>query len=211
MAGTARKRTKEMNEHDLAKVAELVARGRTHTEITEIINRDRPPEYRVTRQQISYDVKRIMDGWRQSASEDADVWRGRLIGQLAAVQREAWDAWERSKQPKERTVTKRAERPGGEDAGPLVIGSAESHREQQIGNPSYLDVVVRCSERMAKLLGLDAREYLPDLGRLHEEAARYGAMIGKSPDEMLALVQARRVVNQRWSETEPGDDPPEDG
>jgi len=80
----------------------------------------------VSRQQIAYDLKVIKAQWRAETAHDLDAHRARQLAELVMVAGEAWAGWERS-----------------------ILG-------ERPGSPSYLEIVLRCSERKAKLLGLDA-------------------------------------------------------
>jgi hypothetical protein len=100
----------------------------------------------VSQPTISQDLRAIQRQWRESAIRDFDVLRERELQKLDRLEREAWDAWERSKKPAQSAV---------------INISGDSQRtqkrvEEQIGDPRYLEQVQKCIAARRALLGLDA-------------------------------------------------------
>jgi hypothetical protein len=67
--------------------------------------------------------------------------------ELDLVKREAWRGWTRSL----RDAVETTEQDGGQNSG-----AVSTKRKGQSGNPAHLAAVIRASERIAKLYGLDA-------------------------------------------------------
>lgn len=81
------------------------------------------------------------------------------VARLRLVAEEAWDAWERSKDDKTMTKSKRKglpppeEDPDGKITTLLI--TEERVKNEGNGDPRYLDIVLKSYERIHKLLGLD--------------------------------------------------------
>lgn len=119
-------------------VASLFLRGWTQSAIAH--------ELKVSQPTISGDLKAIRREWRDSRIRDFDEAVVVELKKLEVVEREAWAAWERSRQPLE---TSR-----------IVQGETGKHLEktvqQQVGNPRFLDQVQKSIAGRRSLLGLDA-------------------------------------------------------
>ena len=141
----SQKRTTIEIERDRAEIAALYLRGKLQSEIADIINASR--DYTLSRQMISYDLKRVQEAWLESSIRDFDELRAQELAKIDTLERTYWDAWERSCEDAE---TRR------------IVGNAESPNrvsktsKTQNGNPQFLAGVERCIERRCKLLGLDA-------------------------------------------------------
>jgi hypothetical protein len=108
----------------------------------------------VDRSTIYNDLKHIRKQW---AAEMVVKFDKAVVEELAKVdqlEREAWAEWERSKTFREKTRTGKTRKSGGDET------SAMLEKENLLGDPRYLDVVLRCIDRRCKLLGLDAPEKL---------------------------------------------------
>lgn len=140
----SRQRKLEIEKRRL-KVAELALKGCRQLEIAERLG--------VTQATVSLDLKHLRDEWRQGARDDIAAEVARQLEKLSLLEREAWDAWERSKQPAHSTVVYR----GGENE-PSKMRQTLKH---QTGDVRYLDQVQKCLAATRALLGLSpAREPL---------------------------------------------------
>lgn len=116
----------------------------------------------VTQQQISMDLKAVRAAWLASAIRDFDALKSEQLAKVDAVEVEAWAAWERSKQPREVTVTEQTE-------GQSASRKASVRREGQAGDPRFLERIQKCIEQRADLLGLNApKRYKFDWDKLSE-------------------------------------------
>lgn len=123
MASRANSRSKIQRERDLELTAELYLKGWTQRRIAERIG--------VSRQQITYDLRKLYDLWRESAVRNFDEHRARELAAVTHLEATYWAAWEKS------------------EARSVEGKTAD-------GDPRYLQGVERCIERRCKLLGLDA-------------------------------------------------------
>ena len=140
----SRQRKLEIEKRRL-KVAELSLKGCRQTKIAERLG--------VTQATVSLDLKQLRAEWRESARDDIAAAVAKQLEKLSLLEREAWDAWERSKQPTHSTIVYR----GGENE-PSKMRQTLKH---QTGDPRYLDQVQKCLAAARTLLGLaPAREHL---------------------------------------------------
>lgn len=136
-------------ERDLVIVSDLYLQGWTQQAMAERVSQNYPDERPLTRQQIGYDIQKLLARWRKEQFLNVDKAVARELARIDRLEREAWDAWERSKLDAE-TVTVRTR--SGRQGQP----TAETFRktEGQAGDPGFLRVVQWCVEQRCKLLGV---------------------------------------------------------
>ena len=163
----APKRTSFQMERDREEIARLYLRGLTQAEIGERMG--------LTRQMVGYDLKAIQCRWREDTARDLDADKARELAKIDELERTYWATWESSLEQRETTATARTE------AGDSIRTTAQMKRESQGGNPVYLQGVMSCMQRRARLLGLDAptkqehkgsMEVRPDLSALTDKDLR---------------------------------------
>jgi hypothetical protein len=142
---SAVRRTKEQRENDLEIIAKLFIQKRTHEEIAAHLRANRP--YRVSRHIVSYDLGEIMERWRTTALNSVQAWKMEQLARLNVLEREAWDAWERSQ--KDRSSK-------SQSVGPDGARHTNVRLDQSDGDPRFLAVVFQCIEYRCRILGLDA-------------------------------------------------------
>jgi len=125
-------------------VAELYLRGyRSQRAIAERMEG-------VSRATIGRDLQVIRKWWKEDAVGDFDAAVAEELARIDRIEREAWDAWERSKAPSEKQRTAKTTR---DDSSSSI---AQIEKENRCGDPRYLDVVWKCVDKRSKLLGLEA-------------------------------------------------------
>ncbi len=149
-----RKRDKRQRQRDRVLVSKLYFRdGMSYQRIAETLNnRDDPDrDYMISRKTIKLDVDHVLKNWVQGQS-DPDVWVDEEIFRYYMVEQESWNAWERSKRPKERTVTKE----GSKETvrGDMSYEEVQTLKEEQVGNPVFLDKILECIEGRGRIRGL---------------------------------------------------------
>lgn len=101
-------------------------------------------------------VKRDIEAALAMAAEEVKQSAGHLLAieleRVDALLMEYWEAWEKSKQPVEKTISEK--RQGVE----TETSKASIQRTGRTGDPRYLAGIQWCIERRAKFLGLDAPE-----------------------------------------------------
>lgn len=120
-------------------VAELSLKGHNQYEIAARLD--------VGQATVSEDLKRLRAAWRESGVRDFDSLVAEQMNTLAMIQREAWEAWERSKQPAHTATTQ---------------GTGEEQKTRQTlkrqhGDPRFLEQVHKCMARACALLGFGVR------------------------------------------------------
>jgi hypothetical protein len=124
-------------EHRRLQVSELGLKGYSQTAIAKQLS--------VTQATVSNDLKAIREEWRASTIRDFDQNISIELERLNLIEREMWEAWERSKRPSQSAV---------------LIGEggtlpARKTLKNQNGDPRYLMVALRCHQCRRALLALD--------------------------------------------------------
>jgi hypothetical protein len=101
----------------------------------------------VSQQQVSQDIKAMQKAWLASALRDFEAAKAQELAKIDAAECAYWMAWERSFAPREVTTTKQID--GKDPREETTI-----RREQPVGDPRFLDGVVRCIQQRCDLLGL---------------------------------------------------------
>lgn len=112
---------------------------------------------------IAQDAKAILADYREQARQDIGTWVARELRKYDEDELEAREAWERSKEDREKRVQVR--RQNGHE-----VFEDRTETEGRLPDPQYLARILAIQERRAKLLGLDS----PDVTQLltamsHEE------------------------------------------
>jgi len=182
----APKRTQKQREADFVRLGEMYVKGWTHAAIAEVIG--------VSRQMISRDVKDLLQRWRDDTALAIDEYKVRELQKIDRMEREAWSAWERSCEGKEKKMQRRGMTSGGE------VDVKEQVLTATCGDPRFMDIILRCIDRRCKLLGLDAPQKVdasvrrdPLEERSEEEVAE---MMKVVLDEFVADKAQTRVVDE---------------
>lgn len=134
----APKRTKVQRENDLVLISELYLKGKTQAEIAEVLKLDQS--------QISYDLATLRTRWAAQTVYNLDQLKAQELEKIDTVERTYWQGWERSLQ--ERTKTRQYV--------DKEKAKATIEKETAVGDPRFLDGVLKCIERRCKILGIDA-------------------------------------------------------
>lgn len=130
-------------EHRRQQVAARYLRGEYQSQIA--------ADLHLSQQQISIDLKVIRAQWLASTLRDFDALKAEQLAKIDQIEIEAWSAWERSKQPREITVTEATE---GRQAG----RKATVRREGQAGDPRFLERIQKCIDQRCQILGIGAMQ-----------------------------------------------------
>lgn len=190
----APKRTTIQRERDLVTVAELYLKGCTQQYIAGVVSEEYEDET-LTRQQIGYDIKKLIKRWQKSQLVDIDQAKTSELAKINHLERTYWDAWERSCEDAE-TVTQKTkgvvQRRQDDDGAFVSERPAEATKTSkgQAGDPRFLTGVMTCIDRRCKILGIDAPKQLRqqtitvDMNEWTEEEIRHVAD-GGDPYEIL--------------------------
>lgn len=200
------KRNKWEHERDLADIATLFLKQRTHHEITTWLNANRA--YQLSRQMISRDIERIRQMWREKATEAYDDRKMRELEKVERVEREAWTAFERSQQEETYKSSTRHELEVGQDEGGKALSDGRTTKtvamRSQTGDPRFLDIVMRCIEKRCEILGLDAPKKV-------EADVTHTAILGGLPDDHVDRILSDHYVRRIPDSNGNGHTPSENG
>lgn len=156
MSGHSRTKTERVIA--LEEVARLDRRGYNQFQIADLLG--------VTQQQVSYDLKAIRKQYAEATIATRAEYVAEKIEQLREVEREAWAAWDRSKENHERTTetTEKVEQPvaapsastettlgpegGGNRLKTIIM------KEGRLPESAYLQTIIACHKEEAALRGL---------------------------------------------------------
>jgi hypothetical protein len=120
-------------------VARLYLKQRTQAEISQTVG--------VSQGTVSRDLKAIQAEWQRQRLDDFAQARLRELARVDQLEREYWQAWERSCQDREQTLQEKTTAPTGDR---LKAGTRSEGRD---GNPEFLRGVERCIELRCKITG----------------------------------------------------------
>lgn len=140
-----------------AKVAAMYLLGDTQQEIAKAVG--------VSQVTVSYDLAAVRKQWLASSLRDFDAMKGEELARLELLEREAWEAWSRSRSAETSSRTEKVL--ACEPAGPVTSKGTvhtpaaliptkvirEVTTSGRTGDPRYLLQVFRCVEARLKLLG----------------------------------------------------------
>ncbi len=138
---TAHKRTPQERARDLQFIQDLYMKGKTHWQITQALNAKFYSANPLDRRMISYDIQKLVEEWKKRSVSEISNRKTIELEKIDNLEREYWDAWERSKDPA-KTATQRA-------------GDITQTVRDSDGDPRFLQGVQWCIERRIKLFGLD--------------------------------------------------------
>jgi len=133
-------------------VASLYVRGNYQSEIAKALG--------ISQAQVSYDLQAVQRAWLASSIRDFDALKAEQLAKIDAVERNSWEAWTRSQQPRESTLQE------------SVDGKRKMSRrlENQAGDPRFLERIQKCIDQRCEILGLHGtKRYHIDWDSLSDE------------------------------------------
>jgi len=125
-------------------VAKYFSQGMNQFEIADLVG--------VERSTVSLDLKALEKQWIEAAVDEIAAYKAQEIIKINNMEREAYEAWEKSKNEKETKSKKQS------DLTSLKKTELSIKTESNFGDDKYLKLVQWCIEKRCKLLGLDAPE-----------------------------------------------------
>lgn len=150
------KRTEAQKEEDRALISSFLVQKMSVRGIADEINRVNAGEgkgYTLSKSQVHYDIKLILEEWRDERKEFIDLVVDRELRTLDRVECEAWASWNRSK---ERKVSTKIE--GGTISDGIILSGdvKEQKIEDSHGDTRYMNIILACMDRRKELLGYAA-------------------------------------------------------
>jgi hypothetical protein len=188
MAETEKKKAKKMKDYRQAQIvrldiiSELYKRGYSYREIRdEVMARLDLSSYSL--RTVSKDVNRLLQEWRETRIENTDLALQLELERLDAIVKEAWAAWEKSKEDyttrnsKQKGVpsdlVKKSDDEGSDTKSEEIITVQMEQSSKEVvctGDPRYLDIIHKALIERRKLLGLYAPEKKDISGGMSFEA-----------------------------------------
>ena len=128
---------------------------------------------------ISRDLVIVRQRWKQSAVRDFDLAKSVEIAKIDLVEKEYWEAWNRSKTIKETTTIEETD---SEKGGRTIV-----KREVIFGTAAYLEGVRGCIGDRCKLLGFDTELKYADLNAALQRVGNAGYAIEEDDDDSNAI------------------------
>ncbi len=172
----APKRSKIQRERDQLTIAELHLKGWTQQRIADHLELDKS--------NICRELKKIKAGWKSETIEDHNLYVQQELRRLAMLEAEFWDAWQRSQEQRETSLTERLAT-GKNEAGEVLGRIRQATRsEQKVGEAAFLSGIQKVIDTRCKLLGL-----FPD------EKSSAGNVIAFSDQQVDVLAQLMKVAH----------------
>ena len=140
-----RRRSSAELARDRRKIADLYLKGWIQADIAD--------ELGVNQSTVSRDIKALQKDWLESALVDFNEAKSQELAKIDRLEREYWQAWERSCEDAE-TVTEKARASRGAEKPDSIEKTKQA--KGQAGDPRFLNGVQWCIERRCKILGIDA-------------------------------------------------------
>ena len=148
----APKRTKDQRELDLYLIMGLLHRGLHALDISRHLNSLQNRPYKLTRQQIEYDIKQIKKQWREENANLYDEYVGKEYSAINHLEKTYWMLWEQSLKNPPIQVEKRTAykiKAGERKKGDRHIQDVDKHTKNPIGDIAYLQGVERCIKHLS--------------------------------------------------------------
>lgn len=138
-----------------ANVARLYARGWFQSDIGK--------ELKLSPRQVQRDLDTIQRYWQRSTLVDFDKAKARELAKIDHLERECWDAWDRSKKDREARHSEVNEEPSTtQNAGQPPVPSVKLKKkirvttEGQVGESDFLRAIQWCIDKRCEIIGLYA-------------------------------------------------------
>lgn len=144
----AQKRSKIQRERDRVTISELYLKGWSQAKIGEYLE--------LNQSQISRELSKIKAAWKAEATRDYDLHVDEQLRRLAMVEAEYWSGWERSQTAKEQSLQEKLTEAAtsrdskDRDSNAKIQGRTET----RVGDPRFLEGIVKCNQERSKLLDL---------------------------------------------------------
>lgn len=171
---TRNKRTKSQIAADRSVIANMMIEGRTSYVIKDHINSIRDG-YDLSTSSIIYDMRIIQKQWVASYLQDINVAKAKELARIDRVERAAWDAWEKSKDPARKTEKEKVESEQL-DSGDRAFQKhrkvrAKTTEMDRDADKEFMKIVQWCVDTRCKILGINAPQRYDISWKKQAEAA----------------------------------------
>lgn len=143
-------------ERDKVLIARMYIRGKSYQEMAITIGALYPNRY-ISSTSIAMDLQEIRNSWLQSTVIDFNIAKAKELARLDEAEREAWEAWERSKEKHvriEHDVSDDQIAFAADKIAPIHRTRKHKVIEDTIGDIKYLEMVERMIKMRCDILGL---------------------------------------------------------
>lgn len=155
-----RHRSKSEIEKHRRRISELYLKGWLQEEIASEIG--------VHQSTVSRDLKAIQKIWQKETLIDFNEAKARELERIDILEREYWEAWERSRAEfQSKTIKQRGakiEKTGEDEVTKITPVEATQKAEDRNGDPRYLAGVQWCITQRCKILGIEAPNKMEHTG-----------------------------------------------
>jgi hypothetical protein len=183
------RRTDEERERDRVLIARMYVRGKSIHEMMLAINA-LYPERPVSSKAISLDLNAIRDAWLRSSLLDFNEAKAKELAGIDEAEREAWNAWERSKEKHMRLEYEVSDDQVPFSADKIAQVQRKKKRkiiEATVGDIRYLEMIERLKKMRCDILGLFEAK------RIQVDWKTEAIQLGMGEDEIDAVKE--RTVN----------------
>lgn len=138
---------------------------------------------------VKKDIDSLLEEWRATRIEDLDMALQLELERIDTLIKEAWDAWEKSKENYKKVRNSQKGVPGTPDVdddgnevpGQIVTTEMKQNSEEVVsyGDPRYLEVINKLLIERRKLLGL----YKPEKFDMSGELGFYNMLVQTGRDK----------------------------
>lgn len=187
-----RKNTSKRNnyelERDRALVAEFALQGLSDRVAAEKLNARPDVVYTISKSTVARDRQINLERLREKALIPTDESLQLQMARISLVEREAWEAWQRSKQPQieKREIQKLREWIEEDDEekikqSEMVMEVIDTLTRDQIGDYRYLDLIGKMIDRRAKLEGQYTERVQMQIHKKEEVDVNVKMFVGVNP------------------------------
>jgi len=189
------KRTNAQAENLKVEISKLLVRGFKPAEIAE--------RKGIELHSVRYYIKVIEDEWKLSLLDNMDKFKSREIAKIDAVEQEAWESWEKSKQGRTKDQVNAEVNVGRDGTVKRNPRVSRTIKESSVGDSRFLEIVFKCIEKRIAIIGLDIIRAASnpgvgdgDINVLEQRIARYKHVITEDVVSITVSANQNRTVDQ---------------
>lgn len=184
-----RQATKEQRTLRMDIIAPLFKRGWSYRDIREeVMARLNLPTYSL--KTVKDDIDALLKEWRETRIEDMDLSMQLELQRIDDLIKEAWEAWEKSKEDYQKNKGTQHAIPGvseNPDESAVIVTHMQQSKEEvrSCGDPRYLELINKLLIERRKLLGL----YAPEKRDVEMKTKLVANMTDEELDKEIARLQ----------------------